>query len=130
MVNLASRLEGLTKMYHQPILVSESVHYKIKDSFPCREMGRIAVKGKTQGVRVYTVRRKLSPAEAQTWGLHEKALGRFYAGDFGGSISDFRRLLDLAPDDYPATHFIERAEAFQKAPPPEGWDGVEVLTEK
>jgi len=130
MVNLASRLESLTKKYHQPIVISESVHYKVKDKFPCRHIDTVAVKGKKQGVKIYTPRRSLSAVEAQTWELHETAMGRYYSRDFRAAIDGFNELLKIAPDDYPAELFLERASGYLKSPPSEDWDGVEVLTEK
>ncbi|MCK5007086.1 MAG: HAMP domain-containing protein, partial [Spirochaetales bacterium] len=57
MVNLASRMEGLTKKYHQPLLISESLHQKVKDEVDCRLIDTVAVKGKTKGVRIYTVKK-------------------------------------------------------------------------
>jgi class 3 adenylate cyclase len=69
MVSLASRLEGLTKKYHAPLIVSESVHRKIADAPPCRLLGRMAVKGCSAGSEIYEVRRALS-------GTEEKACSR------------------------------------------------------
>ena len=49
MVNLASRLEGLTKQYHQRLIISETLHEKVKDAVPCRLLDSVAVKGKERG---------------------------------------------------------------------------------
>ena len=130
MVNLASRLEGATKMYRQPIIISESVHYKVKDSLPCRHIDTVAVKGKKKGVKIFTPRRKLSAAETEIWDLHARAMDRYYGRDFKGAREGFGRILKIEPDDYPASIFQERASMFQKSPPPEDWNGVVVLTEK
>ena len=46
-VNLASRLEGQTKTYLQPILISESAWMKVRDHLPCRSIDKVAVKGKS-----------------------------------------------------------------------------------
>jgi class 3 adenylate cyclase len=53
-VNLASRLEGLTKKYHQPILFSEPVYDQIAGRLLCRVVDKVAVKGKTQGANILT----------------------------------------------------------------------------
>jgi adenylate cyclase len=130
MVNLASRLEGATKRYHQPILFSESVESRVKGHLRCRHVDTVAVKGKTQGVRIYTTRKALGPTEARTWDIHNTALKQFYTRDFTAAQVALRELLEIAPDDEPARIYLERALAFAKNPPPADWDGVEILTEK
>lgn len=52
-VNLASRLEGLTKDYEAPIIISESVYEEVKDQFLCRELGSVKVKGKEIPTRIF-----------------------------------------------------------------------------
>jgi class 3 adenylate cyclase len=54
-VNLASRLEGITKYYHQSIIVSEYVYSAAKDDFIFRKTDSVRVKGKDQPVGLYTV---------------------------------------------------------------------------
>ncbi len=130
MVNLASRLEGATKRYHQPIIISESVQRGVKDSLRCRHIDTVAVKGKTTGVRIYTTRKTLTSEETRTWDLHDQALELYYSRKFKDAEAAFRDILKDSPDDYPAEIFKERALAFAKNPPPASWDGVEVLTEK
>ena len=50
-VNLASRLEGMTKQYRSRIVISEGTYSQVADHFVCRELDRIRVKGKHQPVR-------------------------------------------------------------------------------
>ena len=54
-VNLASRLEALTKDYNVPILISEYTHQLIQDEMYGRELGEVTVKGKTQAVKIYAL---------------------------------------------------------------------------
>ncbi len=54
-VNIASRLEGLTKNYDQKILVNEGVYLEIKDKIPCVDLGFAHVKGKEGEVHVYGI---------------------------------------------------------------------------
>jgi hypothetical protein len=130
MVNLASRLEGLTKLYHQPLLFSESVYLKVKEALPCRQVDTVAVKGKTKGVRIYTARRRLEGPEAEAWALHAAALERYYERDFRGAIAGLEKVARLLSADPASELFLERARRYEKAPPPADWDGVEVMTEK
>jgi adenylate cyclase len=59
-VNLASRLEGVTKQYEIDLLISETVHPHVKDLFLCRRVDLIAVKGKAKPIEIFTV---LGPAD-------------------------------------------------------------------
>ena len=52
-VNLASRLEGLTKDYGVPIVISETVYEKVKGELQCRELGSVKVKGKEIPTKIY-----------------------------------------------------------------------------
>ena len=52
-VNLASRLESLTKNYGVRIIISEFTYEIVKDSFNCRELDKVNVKGKEEPVRIY-----------------------------------------------------------------------------
>ncbi len=54
-VNLASRLESLTKEYHASIIISESVYEKVKDIVLVKDLGEATVKGKTIKTRIYDV---------------------------------------------------------------------------
>lgn len=130
MVNLASRLEGLTKKYHEPILITDSLADELKGALPCRVVDTVAVKGKTTGVKILTVRKKLTELEDRVWKIHAEALGRYYRRDFRGAAVQFESILREKPDDYAASLFLERSRAFIASPPPGDWDGVEVMTEK
>ncbi len=54
-VNIASRLEGLTKKYEQKILVNEDVYQEVKDKIHCVDLGLAQIKGKEGGVHIYGI---------------------------------------------------------------------------
>jgi len=54
-VNLAARLESITKDYGASIIISESTYACVKGLFPMRALGAVTVKGKTQPVEIYSV---------------------------------------------------------------------------
>ena len=54
-VNLAARLESITKDYHASIIISESTYEHVKEKFPTRGLGEVTVKGKTVPVKIYAV---------------------------------------------------------------------------
>ncbi|MFW6313880.1 MAG: adenylate/guanylate cyclase domain-containing protein, partial [Spirochaetota bacterium] len=90
MVNVASRLEGLTKRYHTPIVVSQSVLAKMSDELSAgriyaRLLDTVQVKGRLQGVQVFAVARSLTDSERESWALHNDAMERYYRRDFIGA---------------------------------------------
>jgi adenylate cyclase len=54
-VNIAARLEGLTKTYDYKILVNEEVYLEVKDKIPCVDLGYAQVKGKGGGVHIFGI---------------------------------------------------------------------------
>jgi adenylate cyclase len=54
-VNVASRLEGLTKNYDYKILVNEEVYNEVKDKIACVDLGFAQVKGKGGGVHIFGI---------------------------------------------------------------------------
>jgi len=56
-VNLASRLESLTKDLHASIVISESTAEAIRREFPVRDLGQVAVRGFAETIRLYTIDR-------------------------------------------------------------------------
>ncbi|MDR2181137.1 MAG: adenylate/guanylate cyclase domain-containing protein [Treponema sp.] len=133
MVNLASRMEGLTKTYHEEILISESLCAeleKLAAALPLRLLDTVAVKGKTRGVKIYTVRRGLASGEAAAWTAHNEGMARYYRREFDAAAACFEETLRLLPGDFNAANLLGRCRAYALTPPPETWDGVEVMTSK
>jgi adenylate cyclase len=73
-VNLASRLEGQSKPYGVRIILGPRTAELVRDSYPVAELDCIAVKGKTEGVRIYTL--------ATETGLHQEFIKLYYAGNW------------------------------------------------
>ncbi len=130
MVNLGSRLEGLTKVYTQPLIISESVVQKIEKEFPCRMLDKVIVKGKTAGIGIYTARKQLSPEQQQAWQLHAEALQLYYERGFEDAQRLFRKVHDLLPGDRPSEMFAERCRTHLSSPPPPDWTGAVAMTVK
>ena len=130
MVNLASRLEGLTKYYKQSLIFSESVAMKVKGEFRCRLLDRVVVKGKSSGVGIYTAKQALTNDEERAWKASDRGMDAYLARDFSASSRHYRSVLELFPDDEPAAMMIRRCEEFLKSPPPPDWVGAVVMQEK
>ena len=54
-INLGSRLEGLTKEFSVPIIISEATHAEVREQFGVRDLGEVTVKGKLIPVKIYAV---------------------------------------------------------------------------
>jgi class 3 adenylate cyclase/HAMP domain-containing protein len=137
-VNLASRLEGLTKTYHAEILISEGIYSELrKQEAEVRVLGlrfrlldTVAVKGKTRGVKIFTVKRTLSPAEEKAWPLHNQGMELYYHRSFSEAAAKFKEVLALLPGDFSGENLLNRCTAYAINPPPIGWGGVEVMKTK
>jgi class 3 adenylate cyclase len=129
-VNLASRLEGLTKQYGQPVIISESMYRYVGRDYPCRILDRVAVKGRSVGTTIYAPRESLTPEEERGWELHHSALQSYYNREFEEASRRFEEVGRILGDDRVSQIFLERARAFSASPPPEHWTGVEELSDK
>ena len=134
-VNLASRMEGLTKTYHSELLISESVYAELKKSGNApalyfRLLDTVAVKGKTRGIKIYTVKRLLTEAEKAAWPLHNQGMELYYRRSFREAAEKFREVYKLLSKDSNAENLFRRCADYASNPPPNGWDGVEVMKSK
>jgi hypothetical protein len=129
-VNLASRLEGLTKQYHQSLIFSESLQMKVKENLPCRLIDKVAVKGKENGVRIFTGKRALAGPESEAWELHNAAMEEYDRRNFDKAAEMFRGVGDLLPGDFPSDLLMKRCQKYVKTPPPASWKGDEVMVTK
>ncbi len=129
-VNLGSRLEGLTKQYHQEIIFSTSVYRKVKHKLHCRLVDKVVVKGKTTGEKIFTARRTFLDGEEQGWELYHDGLKSYYQREFPKAIGLFDEAKRVLSGDYLCDMFIERSRDFIKSPPDADWDGMEIKHEK
>jgi hypothetical protein len=130
MVNLASRLENLTKIYKQDVIISESVYREISKALPCRLLDKVLVLGKTKAQRIFTVKKKLNEQEHQGWQYHHKGLKLYFQRQFTEAAKYFRQTSNLIPEDVVSAMYFDRCKSYLKSPPSDRWNGVHVLTEK
>ena len=133
-VNLASRLEGLTRHYHIPIIVSESTQ-KATTGILYRPLDRVAVKGKEEIVAIYeplcTTTSTTYTALQEKVLQHTQALTAYFTQAWTTAQTLFTQLADQFPEDKALYQcYLERISLFQQHPPPSDWDGVYHLTTK
>ncbi len=128
-VNLASRLEGQSKIYGVDIVISETTRAAAPDE-PALELDLIRVKGKTKPVRVFTL---LGAAEAEALAVpHAAMLAAYRARDWGAAEAALALCRAAAPSSLAALHalYAGRISACRAAPPQADWDGVYTAAEK
>jgi adenylate cyclase len=126
-VNLAARLQDLTKAYGVEMLVDEATARVIGAAQPLREIDLIAVRGRKRPETVYEVLgREPSTDERRNeqHAAYARGRARLAARDWSGAAAAFAEAVELDPDDRPARLMLARARMLAGAPPSEPWDGV------
>jgi class 3 adenylate cyclase/HAMP domain-containing protein len=129
-VNVASRLEGLTKRYGVPLLVSESVRAQVQEQVHCRLVGKVAVKGKKESTTIYAPGRQPEKKQVEGWKVYESGVELFYNREFEKAAGIFTYAQELLPGDPLSRRFLELALSLQAHPPGPDWTGVEIIPEK
>lgn len=129
-VNLASRLEGLTKKYGTKILVSASVKNDIKtNEFIFRHLDDVKVKGKAKAVPIFAVDQNESDFSFEYRDSYDKGLALYQKGVFNLAKEYFDKALEQAPQDKATKLMLSRCEDFIENPP-QNWDGAIAFNEK
>jgi adenylate cyclase len=132
-VNLASRLEGLNKLYGTSMLVTEATYDAARERVIGRPVDLVQVKGRSRGVKIYEL---LGLAGEEEDGVKEmaaraaEAFDAYVAGEFSRAAASFDAMLERWPDDRVAALLVERCREFMATPPPADWAGVYVATQK
>jgi adenylate cyclase len=131
-VNLASRLEGLNKIYGTNILISEKTYAIVKDKFSTRKLDVVKVKGKDIPIAIYELIGKkdaIKPSHAEFINIFENGLNLYFEQKWQPAIESFQEAIKIK-DDKASNLFIERCKEFIKHPPLDKWDGVWEMTTK
>jgi adenylate cyclase len=131
--NLASRLEGVNKVYDTTVIVAEETHRLAQDVVEARELDSVIVVGKSEPVRIFEL---LGPAGSVESGMLElkdlyvKGLDAYRRQDWETAQQRFQECLGLHPDDGPSRVLLERIAVFRSVAPAPDWNGVWRLSEK
>ena len=131
-VNLASRLEGLTKQYGVDLIVGENTRNAVTD-FIYRELDHVRVKGKDKPVAIYE---PLGLASEASKDLHDQVrlfheVRRYYRKqDWDQAELQLMNLQRMFPATELYRIYAERVVFYRKNPPPADWDGVFVFEAK
>ena len=120
----------ITKQYGTPLLISDSVARKVEDKVPCRQVGKIVVKGLSRDIVVYEARKDLAPRELKGWDTYKIALEAYYEAKFSEAGDALAAAKVFMPEDPLTEKFQNLCDQYIADPPPSDWTGVEVMSEK
>ena len=135
-VNVASRLEGMTKMYGVSIIITTNVLINLDDpaAYNYRFLDRVRVKGKTEVLSVFDVFDSDPPADVDmkltTRTDFEKGIYFYHNKQFAEASDKFENVLNRHPGDKAAQIYRQRAEYYKTHDVPIDWIGVETLSMK
>ncbi|MBL0141295.1 MAG: adenylate/guanylate cyclase domain-containing protein [Betaproteobacteria bacterium] len=131
-VNLASRLESLTKEYGVGILVTENI-VRMVPGFNYREIDKVRVKGKLEGVAIFEPigrQSDLGQETLQEASRFHKAIDAYRAQRWDEAENLLKNLAYAAPESKLYKLYLDRVAHFRASPPPANWDGVFTFTTK
>jgi adenylate cyclase len=120
-VNLASRLEGQSKNYGVEIVLGQRTAELVQNTYSVIELDNIAVKGKTEGVKIYTIGKTIAH-------MHAEFLKEYYRGNWKDAMRWAKNMVnndDVTIKNYYAKMIERLAEGL-----PANWDGIYRATSK
>jgi adenylate cyclase len=128
-VNVAARLEGLTKLYGARVVAGEDTRTAAGSDFVWRFLDLVTVKGRPAPLRVWEVMGRAGRLDAealQRLERYHEGVELYRARRFGLAAKLFAGLIEAAPGDGPIAFYLERSRQALLDPPPPHWDGVHV----
>lgn len=135
-VNLASRIEGLTKIYKVFIIITENTYNELTDRslFDIREIDIVKVKGKKEHTKIFEVyngdNRILKEQKKESIIIFNMAVSKYRDGNFHEASELFKECKKIAPGDTLPLVYLQRCEYLLNFPPQKSWDGVSEITIK
>jgi adenylate cyclase len=131
-VNLASRLESLTKYYGVSVIVGQQTcSHQFEYLF--RVIDKVKVKGKDEAIEIFEpigLQKTLSKElKAEVDNFHD-AMKLYFKMKWKPAIKEFKYLIEQYPERKLYQVYLERVKEFRDNPPGKKWDGVYIRTEK
>jgi two-component system sensor histidine kinase ChiS len=135
-VNLASRLEGLSRLYGETILITGPTLSLLagRRDFHTRFIDRVRVRGRKEAVLIYEVydwesqeRVQLRQKLKAQW---SEAMNHYYGREFVPAYRLLRAVYEKDPQDRIAELYLRRTATLIKRGVPQGWEGVELIDAK
>ena len=129
-VNVASRLEGLNKLYGTRTIVTEDTMASVSDEFLCRPLDTVTVKGKIKPTTIYEVVGRHDVSSAKRVRRLQRAFEAYRRRQFAEAKELYDAALTEHPDDRAAALLRDRCVEYLEHPPPQEWDGVYAVAKK
>lgn len=134
-VNLASRIESLTRKYSSSLILSSSAFSsKSKEKYRSRFLGKVCVSGKKNAVEIFEILDADDPEIADKKYKAKKnlelGLKYYFDKDFKEAHKEFKEAQRAYPEDKAAEFYLNRSEDYIQNGLPENWDGFEKINEK
>jgi class 3 adenylate cyclase/GAF domain-containing protein len=135
-VNLTSRLEGLTKVYGVSLIMSSEALNRLKDpsQYKLRFLDKVQVQGRQEAVPVFEVfdgePEETIQSRLRTKEDFEQGLMYYYGKQFAEAKGYLEQVLCQHPEDKAAQLYLKRAIYWLEHEIPDDWTGVETLTQK
>ena len=134
-MNLASRLEGLTKNYGISLLVSEYTLDSLGEAaqeFVMRPIDKVRVKGKEKAVAIFEPIHSYHPLKARAGAIEEfqSAFAAYQERRFREALASFAALAQEFPTDRPTQIHVENCRHYLDNPPDDNWDGATTFKTK
>jgi adenylate cyclase len=127
-VNLASRLEGLTKRYGVSIIASEATWESVNHHFVGRVLDVVGVKGKERPVSIFQIMGRISELAnfAEPLDIYRMGLENYRNRNWSEALTLFEHVEDWWPDDPPSRIYQQRCKDLLANPPGKDWSYVAV----
>jgi adenylate cyclase len=132
-VNVASRLEGLSKLYGTRVVISQATRDAAGDGFVFRFLDVVAVKGRAEPLAVYEIvgrAGELDSARSAALATYAQGIELYRARHWEEATNVFDRLQSSGLDDGPSALYLDRSRRLLVNPPSPEWDGVFVAETK
>ena len=123
-VNLASRLEGLTKMYGVQIIISEFTHAQTEGGVRAREIDSVRVKGKLKPVKIFEPYNDVPKKTEEGYRIFSEGISLYRDRSFEKALDRFAQANSILEGDMPSSLYEDRCRELIQNPPGEEWDGV------
>lgn len=130
-VNLAARLEGLTKLYGSAIIISQDTLIKLNNpsQYNYRFLDIVKVKGKNEPVYIFEIidgdSEDIRHLKIKTKNTFAEGINYYKTGKFKDALSSFTDVYARNHHDITANLYISRCKRFINHGVPDDWDGIE-----
>jgi adenylate cyclase len=132
-VNVASRLEGLSKQYHVRLVVGDATRQAAGPDFAYRFLDVVAVKGRPEPLPIYEVlgpKARVDEQQRRLLEAYDAGVELYRSRRWVEADRALQHALTINPADGPSLVYRGRIAELAESPPPADWDGVYVARTK